>query len=183
MTSGASRAALACFFFALGCSDLSEFQLEEGEAYCGRLVSAPLFHAGFVPDGSPPLLRLKLHLDVDRLTTLPGRITSDDATRGLCKDTGGALFQDAQLRAIPQVLHDPISMLSFGDGRKHSFFAYADSTCQGTMLAVVSLMESGNAEVRLFKPAAAATPDSPASEQAGYALFHLDAHEEDICGF
>src|SRR5690606_2358263 len=139
-----SRAALACLSLTLGCSDLSKFELDTGEAYCGRMVSAPLFHAGFVPDGSPPAMRLKLHLDVDRLTTLPGRITTDDETRGLCKDAGGSLFDHAQLRAIPQVLHDPISMLKFGDGREHSFFAYADSTCQGTMLAVVSLMQSGD---------------------------------------
>ena len=70
-----------------------------------------------------------------------------------------------------------------GDGREHSFFAYADSTCQGTMLAVVSLMQSGDTEVRLFKPAPASSPDSPASEQAGYALFHLKRRDEDNCGF
>jgi len=147
------------------------------------MVSAPVFHQGFVPEGSPPSLRLKLRLQVDQLTTLPGHLTSDDAVRGLCKDTGGALFDAAPLRAIPQVLHDPISTLSFGDGREHSFFAYVDSSCQGTMLAVISLMRNEEVEVRLFKPAPQTSADSPVAEQAGYALFYLRARAADNCGF
>ena len=182
----ARRARLAAGFLAgalSACSDLSSFQLSEGEAYCGSMVSAPLFHAGFVAEGSPPSLRLRLHLDVDQLTTTPGRLTSDDANRGLCKDNGGALFDEARLRAIPPVLHDPISALEFGEGREHSFFAYVDSTCQGTMLGVISLMKSGEVEVRLFKPRPEAPAGSPASEQSGYALFYLKPRDADNCGF
>ncbi len=178
-----ATALLALLLLGVACSDLSKFQLDEGSAYCGSMVSAPLFHAGFVPDGAPPSLRLKLFLDVDNLTTLPGRLTSDDGSRGLCKDDGGPLFDDSPLRAIPQVLHDPISTLEFGEGREHSFFAYVDSTCQGTMLAVVSLMRNREVEVRLFKPSAAAPVDSPASEQAGYALFYLKPRDANKCGF
>jgi hypothetical protein len=147
------------------------------------MVSAPLFHAGFVAAGSPPSLRLRLQLDVDNLTTFPGHLTSDDGARGLCKDAGGALFEASMLRAIPEVLHDPISTMNFGDGRKHSFFAYVDSTCQGTMLAVTSLMKNGDVEVRLFKPAAQTAADSPALEQPGYALFYLKRRDETHCGF
>lgn len=167
----------------LGCSDLSKFELEAGEAYCGSLVSAPLFHAGFVPDGSPPRLRLRLQLDIDRLTSRPGELTSDDQGRGLCRDTDERLFDEAELRAIPEVLHDPISTLDFGEGRKHSFFAYVDSSCQGTMLAITSLMKNGDVEMRLFKPRPATGDDAPASESAGYALFYLKRRDQDKCGF
>lgn len=166
----------------LGCSeDLSRYQLEEDQAYCGRMVSAPSFHAGFVPDGTPPLLQLRLQLDVDLLTTLPGRLSSDDRDTGLCSEDGQPLFDNALLRAIPPVQHDTISALQFGEGREHSFFSYVDSSCQGTMLAVVSLMHSGDIEVRLFKPAPHSA-SSPAA-QAGYALFYLKPRDASGCGF
>lgn len=177
----ATAGLLLCGGIALGCSDLDKFQLGDDEAYCGSLVSAPLFHHGFVPDGSPPALRLRLHLDVDELTTRPGRLTSDDRDRGLCRDSKQALFEDAPLRAIPEVLHDPISTLDFGQGREHTFFAYVDSSCQGTMLAVVSLMKSEEVEVRLFKPALASADDT--ENGAGYALFYLKPRKADNCGF
>lgn len=147
------------------------------------MVSAPLFHSGFIPEGGKPNLRLRLHLDVDALTTNPGTLTSDDRTRGLCKASDQPLFDEAPLRAIPEVLHDPISTLEFGQGREHSFFAYVDSTCQGTMLAVVSLMKSKNVEVRLFKPAAMTDSDAPAAESSGYALFYLEPYETSSCGY
>lgn len=165
------------------CTDLSDYQLEADEAYCGAMVSAPVFHSGFVPDGAPPALRLRLHLDVEALTTNPGRLTSDDREHGLCKRSGAPLFDDAPLRAIPEVLHDPISTLEFGQGRVHTFFAYVDSTCQGTMLAIVSLMKNKTVEVRLFKPAAMAEADAPADKSSGYALFYLKPFETDGCGF
>jgi hypothetical protein len=165
------------------CSDLSKYQLSDNEAYCGSMVSAPLFHSGFVPQGAPPALRLRLHLDIDALTTTPGTLTSDDRTRGLCKDNDQPLFDEAQLRAIPEVLHDAISTLEFGQGREHSFFAYVDSTCQGTMLAVVSLMKNQDVELRLFKPAAQSASDAPAAESSGYALFYLKPRETANCGF
>jgi len=147
------------------------------------MVSAPLFQSGFIPEGGKPNLRLRLHLDVDALTTNPGTLTSDDRTRGLCKASDRPLFDEAPLRAIPEVLHDPISTLEFGQGREHSFFAYVDSSCQGTMLAVVSLMKSKNVEVRLFKPAPIADGDATAAESSGYALFYLEPYETASCGY
>lgn len=174
---------LGLCLFSLACSDLSEFQLDDNQAYCGAMVSAPLFQSGFIPEGGKPTLRLRLHLDVDSLTTNPGTLTSDDRTRGLCKASDQPLFDDAPLRAIPEVLHDPISTLEFGQGREHTFFAYVDSTCQGTMLAVVSLMKSKNVEVRLFKPAPLAAADAPAAESSGYALFYLEPFKTSGCGF
>lgn len=166
-----------------GCRELARFELDEGQAYCGSIVSTPVFHEGFIPTDSPPVLRLKFYLDIDNLTTRPGRLTSDDAERGLCKDAGGALFDDAELRTIEQVLHDPISELSFGEGQEHSVFSYVDSTCQGTMLALVSLMRSGDLELRLFKPMPLSADNAPPKERSGYALFHLKRREEKNCGF
>lgn len=128
-------------------------------------------------------MRLRLHLDIDALTTIPGNLTSDDAKYGLCRGTEQPLFDGAPLRAIPEVLHDSISTLEFGQGRVHSFFAYVDSTCQGTMLAVVSLMKNKTVEVRLFKPAPMTEGKASAAESSGYALFYLKPFETDSCGF
>jgi len=180
---GLSCLGLCSLSLSLGCTDLSEFQLEDSEAYCGSMVSAPLFHSGFIPENAPPSLRLRLHLDIDALTTEPGHLTTDDRAHGLCKSSDRPLFDEAQLRAIPEVLHDLISTLEFGQGREHSFFAYVDSTCQGTMLAIVSLMKNQDVEVRLFKPAAMAASDAPAGKSSGYALFHLKPRETKNCGF
>ena len=171
-----------CACTALGCRDLSRFDTEGEEAYCGSLVSAPVFTEGFVPQGVPPSLNLRLTLDTDALNTLPGTLTTDDADRGLCSDEERPLFDQAPMRAIEEVLHDPLSLLEFGDGREHNFLGWVDSTCQGTMLAVISLMSDGKVEVRLLKPAALPPPDAPPDRKPGFALFTLE-RDADGCDY
>src|SRR5262245_33858261 len=125
--------------FASGCRSLDRFRLESNQTYCGSMVSAPVFQEGLLPlpsATSPPTLKLRLDLNVDGLTSRPGPLTTDDATTdhvGLCAPA--PLFDRAPLRAIPEVMHDAISSMQFGDGRDLNFFAWADSTCQGTMLS------------------------------------------------
>jgi hypothetical protein len=166
-----------------GCRDLSKFQLEEDQAYCGALVGAPVFHEGFIREGAPPVLRLRLSLDLAAIDTLPGTLTSDDQNRGLCRDEGGRLFDNAKLRAIAEVQHDVLSSLEFGEGRDHNFFSFVDSSCLGTLLAVVSLMQGGDIEIRMFKPAAEPASDAGQRERPGYGLFHLKAQNATNCDF
>ena len=72
-------------------------------------------------------------LDVDHLQDAPGAIS-----------TSNKLFDRTALRPIPQIWHDPLSTLSFGDGRiKNSVYAAAPSGAVnhqldqfGTMIAV-----------------------------------------------
>ena len=167
---------------ALGCRDLSRFDTEGSEAYCGSMVRSPVFQEGFVPEGEPPALGLKFQLDTERLGTVPGVLTTDDADRGLCRDLGRPLIDQAPLRAIEEVSHDPLSLIEFGDGREHNFFGWVDSTCQGTMLAVVSLMSDDGVEVRLLKPAALTTPNAPPERTPGFAVFPLTRRSSG-CGF
>lgn len=173
----------------LSCRNLERFDTKGNEAYCGQLVSAPDFHDGFVPDGLPELLlTMKLTLDTSQLssysagkTTQVGALSSNDADLGFCSEGGQALFESSPVRGIPQLDHDTLSTLSFGEGHDEDFFAWTDSTCQGTMLAVVSLLRKGDVELRLFKPAAlsaGATPD----KRPGYGLFYLKRDREG-CGF
>lgn len=166
----------------LGCRDLSRFDTKGNEAYCGAMVSSPLFQEGFLPAGEPPRLRVRLTLDTAHLTTRPGELSTDDADRGLCSAEGRPLIDRAPLRAIEELSHDALSGLEFGDGREHNFLAWVDSTCQGTLLAVVSLMSDGKVELRLLKPAALPPPDAPPHRKPGFALFKL-ARENEGCGY
>jgi hypothetical protein len=158
---------------ALGCHDISRFDTGNGGPYYGAMVSTPSFQDGFLPDQVPKSLCLSLTLDTSKLTSQPGVVSSDDAAGGLCSSQQEPLFKNAPLRAIPQVQNDVLSTLEFGEGHEHDFFAWLDSTCQGTALSVVSLMKNGEVEVRLFKPAPLPPADANAAQRPGFALFHL----------
>jgi hypothetical protein len=162
------------------CRTLDRFDTGEDEAYCGAMVSAPFAHESFLPVNAPPTLQMRLRLDTDRLTTLPGSISTDDADRGLCAPL--PLFDQAPLRAIEEAFHDPISTLNFGQGREHNLLVWVDSECQGTLVGVVSLMKSDDVELRLLKPAPHAAPDADPAERPGFAQFLLRRRKGD-CNF
>lgn len=167
----------------LSCRSLDRFDTSGDPAFCGDLVSGPSFHDGFVTAGEPWNLRLKLDLDASKLSSfsenrnaIMGWLTSNDVGTGLCVDQ--PLFHSAPIRAIPQLYHDTLSTLSFGEGHDEDFFAYVDSTCQGTMVSLVSLLRNGNVEVRLFKPARLPDEGAKPDKLPGYAVFYLTRHDE-----
>jgi hypothetical protein len=181
-------AALGCLL-TLSCRNLDRFDTGDHGAYCGDLVSGPSFHDGFVPDDAPALLRVQMTLDTSLLSTYsenkatrPAFLTSNDRSSGLCSGQDQALFENAPLRSIPQVDHDSIAGMTFGEGHDLDFFAWVDSTCQGTMLAVVSLLRKGDVELRLFKPAPIPGEDADAAHRPGFALFYMHKNDEG-CGF
>lgn len=164
--------------FASGCRSLDRFDTAGEPAYCGSIVGSEPFQDGFIPENTRPKLGLHLELDVDKLTTYPGTLTSNDDQFGLCSANGEPLFRNSRLRAIEPMFHDALSQAEFGDGHQHDFFAWADSTCQSTMLAVVSLLTNGAVEVRLFKPAADPPEGASAAERPGFAKFSLTRRDE-----
>jgi hypothetical protein len=180
---------LLCASWAMSCGDLQGFTSQPGQAYCGT-IGSPAFQSGLVEEGSPPTLELALTLDINKLATEPGILNSKDP-EGLCgtPEAPQTLFQNAPLRAIPELQHDLLSALTFGEGHDHDFFAWVDSTCQGTMVAVVSLMKNNYVELRLFKPMPLPRPGATVAEQPGFALFHLnpkklyEPEENGGCGF
>ena len=181
---------LGVLLMTLSCRSLDRFDTKNNAAFCGQLVSAPAFHDGFVPDGQPDVqLTMKLTLDTSQLSsfsadkaTQVGALTSNDVDKGLCAPSGQALFESSPVRGIPQVDHDTLSTLSFGEGHDEDFFAWTDSTCQGTMLALVSLLRKGDVELRLFKPAPLPAAGVGADQRPGFALFYLKRDEKG-CGF
>jgi len=192
-----SRAVLSLALFGvllttLSCRGLDRFDTHDDAAYCGDLVSGPSFHDGFVPSGEPAQLRMKLKLNTSQLNSaaannqaVPGNtLSSNDIDTGLCSggNPGHALFEESPMRAIPQVDHDEISTMTFGEGHDEDFFAWFDSTCQGTMLAVVSLLRNGDVELRLFKPAPLPDPQATPDKRPGFAHFYLRRNDRG-CGF
>lgn len=129
----------------LGCRDLERFDTGVSGAYCGSIIDSDFTRAGFLAG-----LGLRLTLDVDALATAPGTLTTNDAAQpGACSPL--PQFDHAPLRITPELFADPLSQLDFGATREHNFMAWVDSTCQGSALAVVSLMHTGQVEVRLLR--------------------------------
>ena len=80
---------------------------------------------------------------------MPVATGSSSAESGRCAPL--PQFDHAPFQVTPQLFSDPLSLLEFGATRDHNFVAWVDSTCQGSALAVVSLMHTGDVEVRLLR--------------------------------
>ncbi len=163
----------------LGCRSLERFDTEPGVAFCGNVAGAPLINDGFLVDGQPPRLSARIRLDTTQLDATFGTLTTSDTT-GLCAPS--PLFDEAPLRAISQVQHDQLWLFDFGEGRDQNLMAWVDSTCLGTMVAIVSLMRDDSVELRLLKPRPAPTQATEAAERPGFALFQLQRRKGQ-CGF
>jgi hypothetical protein len=160
------------------CQSLARFDTQNGAAYCGSIVGAQFIRTPMESDvGFQRDLRLRLEIDTDHLTTVPGKITTDDAADGPCLPQ--ATFEKANLRVTPEVVHDTLSTMTFEDGQVQNIVAWVDSTCRGPMLAIVSLVKNDHVDVRLLKPATG-PPDT--AKRDSFALFSLDRLENG-CGF
>jgi hypothetical protein len=138
----------ACFFvvsaiapFALGCRDTAGFSTGSGH-YEGAVVSGSFVRAG-IADGT----RACVTLDADHFQDAPGSIWTNDGR-----------FEATPLRPIPQIWHDPLSTLAFGEGRTKNLVYIAtpvrDAGDTGSdVMAIISLMQSGSIEVRLVRGA------------------------------
>jgi len=122
------------------CRDLSRFT-SGSDHFEGFVVQGSFVRAGIDEN-----TELCLALDTDRLQDAPGTISSSDGR-----------FHATPLRPIPQVWQDPLSTLSFGQGRlKNLMYAATpspDAGDQQDVFVIVSLMQSDNVEVRLLRSA------------------------------
>jgi hypothetical protein len=148
-----------------GCRDLSSFTTH-GDRFEGVVVAGDFVRAG-VDAGTTACVTL----DTDHLQDAPGAISTSDGR-----------FHTVGLRPIPQIWHDPLSAFSFGEGRlRNLLYVAAASTpfADGhadDVFVVLSLMQSGDVEVRLLRgapdlPSDAGTPAATPSNV--FAVFDL----------
>ncbi len=165
---GLSAVALA------GCRDLSSFSSGSG-SYEGAVVPA-----SFVLTGVDAGTDLCLTLDTNHLQDNPGSVWTSDG-----------LFTAVPLRPIPQVWQDPLSTLNFGEGRlKNLLYVGTASTPfpdgnGNDVLFVLSLMQSGDVEVRMIRGAPGIVAEGGAAPTpAGnlFAVFDL-TRQPGACGF
>jgi hypothetical protein len=155
---------LACASFA--CRDASRFS-NRGDRYEGTVVKGSFVRSGIGED-----VAMCLVLDMDRLQDAPGTISTSDGR-----------FKGTSLRPIPQIWHDPLSTLSFGDGRVQNLVYAAGPIVQDggpeeaqDVVIVISLMQSEQLEVRLLRgaPQADAAPPPAGVAPAVFGVFTLE---------
>jgi hypothetical protein len=163
---------LRLFVLALlpGCQTLNKFDTTNGSAYCGAIVDAEFIRTTEADGGIQRSIRMCLELNTDKLTTVPGSITTDDGVDGPCAPT--PTFQHAALTVTPAIVSDAISNMTFEDGQVDNIIAWVHSSCRGPMLSVVSLYRNDRVEVRLLKPPGT-DPTQPKAADA-FALFPLE---------
>jgi hypothetical protein len=159
---------------AAGCRDLSSFTTS------GDHFEGPVIQADFVRTGVDATTSLCLTLDANHLQDAPGAISTSDGR-----------FVTVALRPIPQIWHDPLSTLSFGEGRLKNLIYVATATTpfddgnSGDVFTVLSLMQSGDVEVRLIRGAPGLGGDggsAPGSGTSVFAIFDL-SRKPGACSF
>ena|SRR5215467_3853335 len=142
MRPAAAVLAFASLGVVTACRDLSSFTTS-GDSYEG-----PVVQGDFVRVGVTTGTRACLTLDMGHLQDGPGLLSTSDGR-----------LKAEPLRPIPQIWHDPLSTLSFGEGREKNLVyvvtpqpSFAGDS-GGDVFVVISLMQSGGVEVRLVRGA------------------------------
>ena len=151
-----------------GCRDLSRFS-SKGGRFEGVVVVGNFVRSGVGAD-----VKICVTLDTDRLQDAPGTVRTSDGR-----------FGGTKLRPIPQIWHDPLSTLSFGDGRvQNLLYVAAPESEPQDVLVVLSLMQSDHIEVRLVRgaPQTDAGPPPEGASPALFGVFDL-ARQEGPCSF
>jgi hypothetical protein len=146
----------------LGCADVSKWSTTPGQSYCGVVTGAKFVRVG-IDEGT----KLRLELDAEHLQTSPGKLWSDSFLLDpVTKKPIGERFDGLELRVIPELLSDPLSTLSFGEGRVKSAILVgdlrsADGKSTSEVMVFLSLMQSGDVEIRIVRGAAGSAPAPP----------------------
>jgi hypothetical protein len=146
-----------------GCRDLSGFTTFPNDRFEGLVVDADFVRAGVAAGTS-----LCVTLNSDHFQDAPGALSTNDGR-----------FHAVPLRPIPQLWHDPLSTLSFGEGRLKNLVYVVTATqtfgdgLGDDVFAVVSLMQSGGVEVRLLRGAPSVASDGGSATSTVFAVFLL----------
>lgn len=186
-------ALLAC----VGCRSLERFDTRNGEAYCGSLVGQGVISLGFeelawAGTNDEPTLALTAvrTSELSKDGGVPAIVTSRDAAFGPCSSQQKPLFDHAPLATVGKALGDRLSGMRIGEDHEEDVVTFIDSTCSGSMVAILSLVQNGDLELRFLRPAKAASntntdadgaPADPEQAQR-FGLFVLNKTKEG-CGF
>lgn len=157
------RRALGLLLFLCACRDVSTYSSGTG-SYEGAVVQGSFVRTANVERSA----RMCLTFDADHLQDGPGALTTTDGR-----------FTHTPLRPIPQIWHDPLSTLGFGEGRAQNL-VYAATPNGETVdvLVVLSLMKSGKIEARLLRGAPRETDAGAPGAAPIFAVFTLDKRNE-----
>ncbi|MCL2777660.1 MAG: hypothetical protein FWD73_06620 [Polyangiaceae bacterium] len=138
---------------------MSRFSTGSG-SFQGPIVQGSFVRAGLADD-----VRMCITLDADHLQDAPGFVSTSDG-----------LFAQTPLRPIPQLWHDPLSTLSFGEGRENNLiYAATPTSGPADIMVIVSLMQSTGVEVRLLRGAPGSPEPSEVEGGANEPLFGVFA--------
>jgi hypothetical protein len=172
---------------ATGCKSVQRFDTGSSDAYCLELIEDGITNSEMLPDDAGVLsdagvnnLRLAVTIDSQHLSTRPGYLWSNDAAFGLCSPK--RLFDKVPIRTIQPALNDVVSSVQLTPDHIQDIFTVVDSTCQGTMVSILSLIDGGSVEVRLFKPKPEKGENGTASDKTGFGLFARSQRREN-CEF
>ncbi len=120
---------------------------------------------------------MRMTFDAGRLADARGMLSTDDG-----------LFTNTPMRPMPELVNDPLSTFNFGEGRdKNLLFAIdpLDPARGPTIMAVVSLMHAGDAEVRLVRgaPSADGGMASPVDGEPVFGVFAPMSRQAGQCSF
>lgn len=142
----------------IGCDNLSDYSTRDGSCYIGNIIDADFVRAG----AFDAKVRLTMSLDVDALSS--GR------DNGAVITTSDRLFDGAPVKQMIEMTRDSLSLLDFPGGRVKSFLAFAPDTEGNVANVVISLMENGDVETRIFRP-------SLSADHILFGVFRLEKNE------
>jgi hypothetical protein len=157
---------------AVGCRSVSRFSSKDGDHFEGDVVKGSFVRAGVAEDA-----RMCVVLDASHLQDSPGTLSTSDGR-----------FKGTALRPIPQIWHDPLSTMSFGDGRVQNLVYVATPAAPAgdtqDVMVFLSLMDEGGIEVRLVRgaPQVDGGPGAPAQASPMFGIFTLD-RRDGACAF
>lgn len=157
---------------AMGCKSVTRFSSNEGDHFEGDVVKGSFVRAGVAEDA-----RMCVILDANHLQDSPGTLSTSDGR-----------FKGSPLRPIPQIWHDPLSTMSFGNGRVQNLVYVATPTAPAgdtqDVMVFMSLMDEGGIEVRLVRGAPQVDGGPIAQGQASpmFGIFTLD-RRDGACAF
>lgn len=124
----------------IACDSMSDYSTKDDTCYAGSIIDADFVRLGAFNAG----VKMKMSLDVNALAK--GNRT------GAIISTDDGLFSGSPVKQMLELTRDSLSLLHFPGGRNRNYLAYAPDKDGNVANVIISLMENGDVEVRIFRP-------------------------------